>query len=405
MLNVKTPDEVYRLVAQTPFVSTPVQMVPLAQAGGRVLAKPILAGEYVPGFHRSTVDGYAVAASDTFGASETIPAILEVAMEIQMGKSALGPLRPGCCAAIPTGGALPQGADAAVMMEHTEDYQDGTVGIYKPVAPGENVIFKGDDICPGKEVLAAGCTLGAKEIGALAAMGILQVPVRQRPRVAILSTGDELVPVEQLPGDGQVRDVNGAMLAALCQSLGAEPLTCGIVADEAGCLETALEQALVQGDMVLISGGSSVGSRDATFRAMEAQGPLLCHGIAMKPGKPTIMGSGGGKPILGLPGHPAAAFFVAELFLPSLLARLTGQHLRRYMFPAKLAEMVSANHGRAQYMGVRITGTQEEGFMAHPIHGKSGLISLLADSEGYFCIPRDCEGMAAGETVYVIQYS
>ena len=171
MLNVKTPDEVYRLVAQTPFVCTPVQMVPLAQAGGRVLAKPILAGEYVPGFHRSTVDGYAVAASDTFGASETIPAILEVAMEIQMGKSALGPLRPGCCAAIPTGGALPQGADAAVMMEHTEDYQDGTVGIYKPVAPGENVIFKGDDICPGKEVLAAGCTLGAKEIGALAAMG------------------------------------------------------------------------------------------------------------------------------------------------------------------------------------------------------------------------------------------
>ena len=271
MLVVKTPEEALGLIRSQLHPLTALETVPVEGCVGRVLAEDILAKEYVPGFDRSTVDGYAVRAADTFGCSDAIPALLPVAGEIRMGRPPDAPLAPGSCMAIPTGGALPQGADAAVMVEYTEDYGDGMVGICRPASPGMNLIYKGDDVFPGKTVLSAGRKLTVSDVGALAAMGIEAAPVRKPPLVGVLSTGDELVPAGETPGAGQVRDVNGPLLAALCRQAGAEVRRCGIVPDDPALLEQAVKKGAAECDMLLISGGSSVGAKDATARILEAQ--------------------------------------------------------------------------------------------------------------------------------------
>ena len=257
---------------------------------------------------------------------------------------------------------------------------------------------------PGQTVLPAGRRLTAQDVGALAALGVSRVSVCRRPAVGIISTGDELIPVEEIPREGQIRDVNSAMLRALAEEAGCEAVPFGILRDDEALLRETLDRALARCDAVLISGGSSVGMKDATCRVMEARGEVLFHGVAMKPGKPTILGSAGGKPVFGLPGHPAAAFFVSRLLVLPLLDRLQGRTPRGYAVPALLTEAVSANHGRAQYMGAFLS-RQDGLWYVRPIRGKSGLITTLANSDGYFCIPRDCEGMAAGETVWVYLYS
>lgn len=404
MLSVITPEEVYAIMEEA-FPPCPVsEEAPLEAACGRVLFEPVTAREYVPGFDRSTVDGYAVRSADTFGCSDAIPAILTLTGEIVMGSGTGGTLPSGCCMAVPTGGAMPAGADAAVMVEYTEDYGDGTVGICKSAAPGTNLIFKGDDVCPGQTVLPAGRRLTPQDVGALAAMGVGKVAVCRKPVVGILSTGDELIPVEETPREGQIRDVNSAMLRALVDSAGARGICYGILPDDEALLSRTLDRALAECDMVLISGGSSVGMKDATCRVLASRGNVLFHGIAMKPGKPTILGRADCKPVFGLPGHPVAAFFVSHLFVRPLLDRLMGCGSRRYAVPAVLTEAVSANHGRAQYMGVFLS--ERDGVRyARPIRGKSGLITTLAGSDGYFCIPRDCEGLAAGTSVDVWLYS
>ncbi len=404
MLTVKTPEEAMAVIREA-FPPRPrPETVGLEEALGRVLSVPVTASEYVPGFDRSTVDGYAVRSADTFGCSDAIPAILTLQGEIAMGEGAGAALAPGCCAAVPTGGAIPAGADAAVMVEYTEDYGDGTIGICKSAAPGTNLIFKGDDVRPGQTVLPAGRRLTAQDIGALAALGVTEVSICARPVVGILSTGDELVPVEAAPAEGQVRDVNSAMLRALAESAGAKVVCYGILRDDEELLGRTLDRALAECDVALISGGSSVGVKDAACRVLAARGEILFHGIAMKPGKPTILGSAGGKPVFGLPGHPVAAFFVSRLFVRPLLDRLQGREPRSYAVPAVLTETVSANHGRAQYMGVFLS--EEQGVRyARPIRGKSGLITTLAGSDGWFCIPRDCEGLSAGTAIDVYLYS
>lgn len=404
MLVVKTPEEALALIRSQFCRVTPPESVSIEDCCGRVLAEDILAREYVPGFTRSTVDGYAVRAEDTFGCSDSIPAILPVAGAIRMGCPPDAPLAPGTCMAIPTGGALPQGADAVVMVEYTEDYGDGTVGVCKPVSPGLNLIYKGDDVFPGKAVLSAGRTLTISDVGALAAMGIGSVPVRKTPLVGILSTGDELVPAQAVPGEGQVRDVNGPLLAALCRQAGARARSFGIVPDDPALLEQAVKRGVAECDMLLISGGSSVGAKDATARILEAQGEILFHGIAIKPGKPTILGRVGEVPVFGLPGHPAAAFFIAWIYVRAAIAALTGRAPEPRSTPALLAEPVSANHGRAELVAVRLS--QERGELyAHPIRAKSGLISSLAGSDGYLMIPRDQEGLPQGARVQVFFYS
>lgn len=403
MLTVKTPEEVLALIEGLDVARCPTERVPLAAALGRVLAEPVTAREHVPDFNRSTVDGYAVRGADTFGCSDSIPAILTVTGAVLMGKAAAGAVAENTCMAVPTGGALPQGADAVVMIEYTEDYGDGTIGVLKPAAPGSNVVYRGDDVHPGKPVLAAGRILTAADIGAMAALGVAEVPVVRKPRLAIISTGDELVDVTQQPGPGQVRDVNSALLAAAVTAYGGEAVPMGALRDEEALLEETVRRALDTCDGVLVSGGSSVGEKDATCRVMDKLGELLLHGIAMKPGKPTILGLAQGKPMLGLPGHPGAAFFVADLFLKPLVARMQGRTVVRRSVSAVLTETVSANHGRAQYTGVHLS--ERDGTLyAQPIRSKSGLISSLAGSDGYFAIPRDCEGLPQGSTVEVTVY-
>lgn len=403
MLNVKTPQEVADLIKQMFSVQGKYEIVPLIESLGRVLARDILSEEYVPDFNRSMVDGYAVLAADTFGCSDSMPALLEVSGEVLMGQKAALHMKQGSCVAVPTGGDIPEGADSVVMIEYTEDYGDGSIGVLKPTTPGLNMIFRGDDVKPGECVLQKGKMIQAQDIGAMAAIGMHQVPVQKKLKVGIISTGDELIPVEEVPGPGQVRDVNSSLLAAAVQEAGAEAILFGVVKDEFDLLDAAVKNAAEVSDIVLISGGSSVGAKDATCRVIEKNGKLFFHGIAMKPGKPTIMGRVGDIPVWGLPGHPVAALFVTKLFVVPLIDQLTGGQRTVYPLTAILEEPVSANHGRAQYMGAIIHKKQGQ-YYVRPIRSKSGLITSLAGVSGYFGIDRDCEGLAAGSEIQVYSF-
>ena len=400
MLSVKTPEEVLALIEGEFAPVAGIETVSLSAAMGRVLAEDIAATEYVPDFDRSTVDGYAVRARDTFGCTDAIPAILPLQGEILMGHGAEFTLQKECCVAVPTGGAVPEGADSVVMIEYTEDYGDGTIGILKSAAPGQNMIFRGDDVYPGKVILQKGRVLSSQDIGALAAIGRVQVPVVKKLTVGVISTGDELVPPEVKPGPGQVRDVNSPMLEAMLTAFGAEVINYGIVIDDERLLFEKVTKAVSECDAVLLSGGSSVGVKDAACRIIESMGRLLLHGIAIKPGKPTILGKAGAKPLVGLPGHPVAAYFITKLFVLPLLSRLMGRSQAAYTTTAKVSESISANHGRAQYHCCRLDRKAGK-LIAYPIRGKSGLITTLAGTDGYFCIDRDCEGLPQDAEVQV----
>ena len=400
MLYVKTPEDVLALIESEFSAVAPAELVSLGCAMGRVLAEDIAAAEYVPDFDRSTVDGYAVRAGDTFGCTDAIPAILPLQGEVLMGEGADFALNPGECVAVPTGGAVPAGADSVVMIEYTEDYGDGTIGISKSAAPGQNMIFRGDDVYPGKVILKKGRVLSSQDIGALAAIGRVQVPVVKKLTVGVISTGDELVPPEESPKAGQVRDVNSPMLEAMLGAFGVNVINYGIVIDEEALLSEKVTKAVSECDAVLLSGGSSVGVKDAACRIIESMGELLLHGIAIKPGKPTILGKAGRKPLVGLPGHPVAAYFITKLFILPLLSRLMGRKQENYTTTAKVTESVSANHGRAQVHCCRLE-RRADGLWAIPIRGKSGLITTLAGAEGYFVIDRDCEGLPKGAEIQV----
>ena len=400
MLYMKTPEEVLALI-ETEFAPLErAETVPLSAAMGRILAEDVAAAEFVPDFDRSTVDGFAVRAADTFGCTDAIPAILPLQATVLMGEGADFSLEPGQCVAVPTGGAIPNGADSVVMLEYTEDYGDGTIGVSKPAAPGMNLIFRGDDVYPGKVILRKGRVLSSADIGALAAIGRVQVPVMEKLTVGVISTGDELVPPEGKPGPGQVRDVNSPMLEAMLTAFGCNVRNYGIVIDNEALLSQTVKKAVSECDAVLLSGGSSVGVKDAACRIIESLGTLLLHGIAIKPGKPTILGKAGVKPLVGLPGHPVAAYFITKLFVLPLLGRLSGRDMTAYTVTARITESISANHGRAQYHCCRLTRRNGEVY-AEPIRGKSGLITTLAGADGYFCIDRDCEGLPQNAEIQV----
>lgn len=397
MLNVITLEEAQRLLYKHFGGWRPEpETIPLSQAVGRVLAQPVEAKEFIPGFDRSTVDGYALRAADTFGCGESIPALLTLVGEVRMGETPEFELEAGQCAYIPTGGCLPAGADAVAMVEYAEDYGDGTVGVQSPCAPGAHLIFRGDDTAPGRELLPAGKTLGAKEIGALAAAGVGSVPVYARPRASVFSTGDELIPVEHTPAPGQVRDVNGPMLAAALEELGCEVRRGELLRDDPELLHCAIEQACGDSDMVFLSGGSSVGIQDAACRVLSELGTVLFHGVAVKPGKPTLLAEVGGVPVFGLPGHPAAAWFLFRLLARPWICAATGRAVEERETAAVLSASLPSNHGREEYVLVRL-----EGERAVPLWNKSGLITALSQADGYVRIPRDAEGISAGSRVAV----
>jgi molybdopterin molybdotransferase len=370
--------------------------IPLGEASHRVLARDAKAREDIPGFARTTVDGYAIRARDTTGAGEAIPAILRMAGELSMGSAPGESLQPGEGMYIPTGAMLPRGADAAVMVEYTERIGDEIL-VKRPVAPGENVILAGEDFPTGATILPRGRVLSPRDAGILAATGHDHVPVYRKPVVGIVSTGNELVPVRDAPGPGQVRDANGPMCAAFAEVLGCQPRSYGIVRDEKDALAGALDKAASECDAILLSGGSSKDVRDLAASVIAERGEVLVHGIAIAPGKPTIIGKVGGRPVIGLPGHPASAYVILHALAGPLLSAMSGLPRQERMVTAVLSENIPSQKGREEFVRVRL-----EGGRAVPCFGKSGLLNTFAASDGMIRVPAEREGFEAGETVEVI---
>ena len=384
----------------------------LSDAADRYLSRDLDSVEDLPPLPRSSMDGYAVRAADTFGSSEGGPSYIECRGDIDIQTPPDFTLAPGECAAIVTGGCLPEGADAVVMVEHTGNLGGeglGTIEIRRSVAPGENVMLRGEDAAAGKPVFKAGRKLRIQELGMLAALGITPVPVRKRPKVGIISTGDELVPVEATPRPGQIRDVNSVTLAGLAARFGARPRQYGYVKDEEAALKGALEKALVQNDVVMLSGGSSVGVRDLTLSVVMGleDSEVLAHGVAVSPGKPCILARVGEKAVWGLPGQVASAFVVMAVFGGPFLRWLAGDPLAfeeamvRYV-PATLERNIASKHGRDDYVRVRLEAGGKDGLAkAVPVLGKSGLLKTLLQAEGLVRIPAEREGFSAGTRVIV----
>jgi molybdopterin molybdotransferase len=392
----------------TRFPHLEAEEVGLAGALGRVLAEPVVAPEDLPAFARATVDGYAVRARETFGASEATPALFDLAGEVAMGQVPEVAALPGQAVRVWTGGMLPDGADAVVMLEYARKLDAASLELTKAVAPGANVIAAGEDAAQGQTVLPAGRRLRPQEVGLLAALGLTAVPVVRRPVAAILSTGNEVVPAEAAPGPGQIRDVNGPALAALVSQAGGRALSLGLVPDDPERLRAAVAQGLDQADLVLVSGGSSVGAADWTLRTFLSfpQAELLVHGVAISPGKPLILvrveAHGRTKSLWGLPGHVASALVSFHLFVqPLLRRRLQGavEPLGRTV-RARLARNLASTQGREDW--VRIGLAEQDGrLVAHPILGPSGLVSTLVKADGLLKIDLEVEGLEAGEEVEV----
>lgn len=382
-----------------------VEQIPLDQAVGRIAAIDFTSTEEVPAFSRSTVDGYAVFSGDTFGAGEGIPATLEVVGEILMGCESQYHLQPGQVVAIPTGGMLPVGADAVVMVEHTEKADNKTVLILKAVAPRENVVAKGEDLRVGQIVVSKGQWLRSAEIGALAACGYGRVSVFSTLTVGIISTGDEIVDVTAKLGAGQVRDINSFALAAMVREEGHIAKRYGIIPDVYDQLFQCLHNAVQECQIVLVSGGSSVGARDHTVQAIQmlAGQDVLFHGIAVKPGKPTIFGMIGAVPVFGLPGHPVSAMTIYNQIVKPVLARLAGAVVTKPQFTilAQISRNVPSAPGRDDIIRVRLEKTDQGRYVAEPIFGKSGLISTLVKADGTVRIPSETGGLYAGDAVQV----
>lgn len=381
--------------------------VPLVEAMGCRIFEDITSPGDVPGFDRSTMDGFAVRARDTFGASESMPAYLDVAGEVFMGREMSGTAGPGQAWRIPTGGALPGGCDAVVMVEHTEDLDGRTIGVNRPVAPGENIIRKGEDISAGELIIPRGQVVRPQELGVLAAAGITRVDVEDPLRVAIVSTGDEVVDPAQTPGPGQVRDINSYTLYGLARLAGSVPALCGIVGDDYGRLRETMAAEIARSDIILLSGGSSVGVRDVSAGVIESLGGpgILFHGISVKPGKPTIGAVVRGKPVFGLPGHPVSAM-VAFTLLVEPLIRMgkynldVEEFLLEFPVTARITRNLRSAAGREDYHGVILR--QEKGqLLADPVLGKSGLIATMSRASGLARIAPELEGVEAGDIVRV----
>jgi molybdopterin molybdotransferase len=373
------------------------ELVPLAGSSGRILARNVTSDVDIPGFTRSVVDGYAVRASDTTGSSDPVPAILSFRGRVAMGTTAGNLIHTGECMYVPTGGILPEGADAMVMVENTEPMGDEVL-IKKPVAHGENILMYNEDFSRGGIVLLKGRRISAQDSGVLAAAGCYYVPVAMKPKFGIISTGNELVPVTTRPRIGQVRDVNSYVIASFLEGQGCIPVQYGIIEDERTLLRAAITKATAECDAVLISGGSSKDERDMVASIIADQGEVLVHGIAIAPGKPTIIGKCGGKPVIGLPGHPASAFIVLLAIVKHLISGMTGETgSRERTTRATLAENIPSARGREDYVRVMV-----ENGIATPVFGKSGLLNTLTRSSGVVRIPAESEGLETGTNVEVI---
>jgi len=405
---VLAPQEALRLLLQVEAVGT--ERIPTIRARARVLAEDLYSAVDLPHFHRAAMDGYAVKAKDTFGASQSLPAYLKLAGVVEMGKEATRPLATGEAIRISTGGMMPPQSDAVVMVEYTEEVAGPLVEIHRGVSPWQNVIQIGDDIKKGEMVFRRGRRLRAHDLGALTGVGISSIPVYQRPRVALISTGDEIVDADVNPLPGQVRNINQHSLAGLIEDCGGELKDWGVIRDDRGDLTIAIREALEWGDLVLLSGGSSMGAKDIALETILSfpESEFIFHGISVAPGKPTIFAKACGKPILGLPGYPVSALVIFDLFAAPLIRRLGGEDpeaLRRYSRTVRgiLKTNIASQIGREDYVRVTLERDGERIF-ATPLPSKSGAIFTLVKADGMVRIDLNQDGLERGEEVEVILF-
>jgi len=401
------------MVDQFPAVGR--ETIGVGDACSRILAANLTAKKDMPGFRRATMDGYAVHAASTYGASESSPAWLELAGTILMGQVPDFVLEPGQAAHISTGGMLPRGADSVVMVEHTEAVDEGSVEIYKSVAPLQHVIDACEDFAGGHTVLAPGTFIRPQEAGLAAGLGFSELTVYKVPKVGIISTGDEIIPITQDPFPGQIRDINSYTLAGFIEEAYAIPVRYGIIKDDLGALKNACELALKECDMVLISGGSSVGTRDYTVEVLSSLSDtrILVQGMSVSPGKPTILAKSCNKPIWGLPGQVVSAMVVVKIIVIPFLHRLQGYKklVRKIRVQAKLTRNVSSAQGRRDFVRVILENDpvengqleNEQGRMlARPVLGKSGLIRTMIHADGLLEIGEHVEGLEKDSLVDII---
>jgi molybdopterin molybdotransferase len=407
-LNVMTSRQARDLLRQ--FRALDAEEVGIEEAVFRVLAEPVNAPEDLPGFDRSTMDGFAVRSSDTFGATESMPGLLNLRGEVAMGGTSEVSLKRGEAVRIWTGGALPANADAVVMIEHTEQLDHDTIEVLKAVAPFDNVVRKGEDFTRGELLLRAGHRLRPQDLGILAAIGRETIRSYKRPSVAVISSGDEIVPIGMEPPPGCIRDVNRYTLTACLKEALAIPLWLGLAPDSLKELSMWIKRGVQSADVVIISGGSSMGSRDLVIEAIRSQedSEILLHGVSVSPGKPLIISRIGSKPVFGLPGHPVSAMVCFEQFVTPLLRRLEGEQAlspaRRVTQEAFLGRNVPSKEGREDFVRVRIQKAADK-LTAVPVPGKSGMISAMVRADGYIRISEDCEGLYRGDPVTVHLFS
>lgn len=403
ILSVKSLHDAKSIIlSEKNIITLHSESVHLLESHGRIAAETLYSPVDVPAFNRSTVDGYAVKTPEVMGASESIPSILTLNKEVMMGENASSPLRTGEAIYVPTGGMIPEGADGMVMIEHAEVLDEQTLLIKKPIAFGENITYRGDDLKENDAILIEGEKISAYDMGLLAGVGIGWIKVLEKVKIAVLSTGDEIIDYDQEPKTGQIRDINGYTLSGASIACGGQVVYKALIKDDFDALRGALDHAVHVADLVILSGGSSVGTRDFTNAAIESfnTGEILLHGISVKPGKPTIVGKIDGKMVFGLPGHPAASAIIFEILVKPYIEKCQMKQPGIFKISAKLTSNLHAAPGKDTFVMVALhseNGTTH----ATPIHGKSGLMTLLTKATGYIQITSELEGLYKDQEVEV----
>ncbi|MGL6105904.1 molybdopterin molybdotransferase MoeA [Romboutsia sp.] len=401
--NVMSVDEVKNiLINNFKNIKIETEKVTILDCYERVLSKDIASQINVPDFNRSTVDGYAIKSNDSHGCSDCMPTFLEVTGEVNMGQAVDIDIKNGQCIYVPTGGMLPKSADSVIMIEYVEKLDESTIAIHKPISTGENVVYKGDDIKENQVVLKKGKKINSQDIGVLASLGAYEIEVYKSIKFTVISTGDEIIDLDENLEFGKIRDINGYAICSLIKKLGGSVVKKSIVKDNYELLKEEVSNGIKNSDIVLLSGGSSVGTRDYThdvINSFDGQG-VLVHGVALKPGKPTIIGECENKAVIGLPGHPVSAIIVFKIFIEYLVNQILDIKETTYTVDAIINTNLHSSPGKKTYQMVSLEEIANK-YYAKPMFGKSSMITLLSKSCGYIIIDEDCEGLYKEQEIKV----